>query len=397
MKRMAFLFLLAPLPNFGSLLEAVFRSPEVLAAREEVEAAEADSRGAGLLADPQLEGMASRVEMPEGENPMWEARLTQPLSRGGERRAQRQRALARVHTRRAELAQTLAETHAQAAGLRIQADAAAAREALLRAQAERMHFLLDALDTRAAVAQASASERLRAESALEDLRLWAEEESRIQHDALDALRSLLGLPDEAPSPPLPPLPDEVADPDKSPAALVLSARRDERLAEAAIARASARPMGAIALRVQREETNQGDLDQVGIAFMTDLPFRARRAADASLEAIEHDLSALGQRRESLRLRIDADLRRAARAAELAEHTRRVAGQTRARIEAETQALLRTAGTERAPDALERYVDLLERLTRSELRALTAQAEADTAQAGLLRYQNLPQPEPETLP
>ncbi|MDF3056202.1 MAG: hypothetical protein K0R17_417 [Rariglobus sp.] len=361
-------------------LEAVGRAPALDAARRRAEAARARTDAAGRLPDPTIEGMYSQVNTPGEKFPMWEVVLRQPLPKAGERAADRDRAAAVVSMAEADYAVMAGEMAADLALALVEADTSTARAGLLARQLDRTGQLLSALDARVGTGSSRLAERLSLQTRLAALRLRIEEETRRADDARSDAFGLLGLPPGAPLPSwAAPEPARI-DPDTTPLLRLSAARVDEARAMARMARASARPMTSVGLRFEREEQRMGNMDTVGIAFMTDLPFRSRGYARAEQRAARAEESAALADAGSTRHRIAAALARAERAERLAGSTRRFAADTAARLDAEYDALSRSNET-----SVTLAVDILERLTDTRLQIIDADAAARTARAELWRY------------
>lgn len=372
-----------------SFTSAVLDAPALRAARARVDAASARAASAGRLADLQLEGMYSQVRRPMGgeQYPMWEVSLVQPLPKAGERAADRARAIAVHAMTDADHLVMAGEMAADTAMALAESAAARERAALLEQQIERVERILAALDARLASGSGRVADRLALETRASDMRLMAERETTMADDALAEARGRLGLPPDAPLPAYSaPTTGEII-PDASPSIGLAAARADEARAMVRMARASTRPMTAIGLRFEREEERMGNMDTIGVAFMTDLPFRARGYARADTRAARAEESAALADAESARHRARTALSRVERAERLAETSRRLAGQTLARIDAEYDAFLRSAGLGGmdGASAVLMALELVERQTETRLRLVEADASVRVARAELWRH------------
>ena len=367
----------APAP---ALLDAVTRAPSLQAARARAEAARARTDSAGRLPDPTLEGMYSRVTTPGEQFPMWEVTLRQSLPKAGERAADRARADAAVSMAEADYAVMAGEMAADLAMAVTEADAARARAEALNRQLARTEQLLSSLDARLATGASRLPERLALQTRLASLRLMIEQETRMADDARSEAHGRLALPPDAPLPAFDAPSSASIDPDTAPLLQLSAARVAEARAMVAMARASARPMTSVGLRFEREEMRMGSVDTVGIAFMTDLPFRSRGYARAEQRAARSEESAARSDAESARHRIAAALTRVARAERLADSTRRLAADTAGRLDAEYDALARSNET-----SFLMALDILDRLTDTQLQIIDAEASARAARAELWRY------------
>jgi outer membrane protein TolC len=379
----------APPPPAAALLAAVSEAPALQAARARAEAARARRASAGRFPDPQLEGMYSQVRRPMGMEryPMWELTLTQPLPKAGERAADRDRAAAAISMAEADYALMAGEMAAETAMALAEAEGARARAALLQRQVGRGERILAGLDARLGAGSGRVADRLAVQSRVAALRLMLEQESRMADDALAEARGRLGLPPEAPLPPFSAPAAAEIDPSALPALRLASARADEARAMARMARASARPMTAVGLRFEREEERMGNMDTVGVAFMTELPFRARGYARAEAAAARAEERAARAEAEAAGHRARSTLARAERAERLSAASRRLAEDTAARLDAELESLVRSAGTPAMPGETPvlLLLDLLERQTDTRLQLIDAEFAARSARAELWRH------------
>ena len=381
----------APLPPAAALIAAVAQAPSLQAARARAEAARARTAAAGRLPDPELEGMVSRVRDPMGdENPMWEINLRQPLPKAGERAADRDRAAAVVSMAEADYAVMAGEMSAETAMALAEAEAARARADLFTRQIERTERVLAAIDTRLASGSGRVADRLSLQTRIASMRLMVEQDTRMTDDALAEARSRLGLAPDAPLPPYSAPAASEIDPENIPSLRLASAKADEARAMARMARASARPMTAIGLRFEREEQSMGNMDTVGVSFMTEIPFRSRGYARAEERAARAEESAARAESDSARHRARAALSRAARAERLAATARRLADETAARLDAEYDSLLRSSGTAATAGmggetSVLLVLEILERQTDTRLQIIDAEAAAKTARAELWRH------------
>lgn len=368
-------------PQSG-LLPAVAEAPSLQAARARADAAHARLPAAGRLPDPQLEGMYSQIRRPAGGEriPMWEITLTQPLPRAGERAADRDRAAASLSMAQADYAVMAGELAADTALALAESEAALARADLLSRQLARTSQLLAALDARLATSASRLPERLALQTRLASLELMIEQEQTMAADALAEARGRLGLPPDAALPAYSaPDPDEIA-PDSLPLLRLAASRADEARAMVRMARASARPMTAVGLRFEREEERIGNMDTIGVAFMTELPFRSRGYARADTAAARAEERAALADSDSARHRARAAVSRAERAERLAASTRRLAADTATRLDAEYDALVRANDTSVAMS-----LDILDRLTDTRLQLIDADLSARAARAELWRH------------
>jgi len=367
------------------LLDLVVASPALRAARQRVEAAEARVAASGRLADPELEGMASRRVGPmDDRGTMWEVNVRQPLPKRGERAADRDRARAAVAMSRADYAVMAGELAAQAALAIAEADGADARIELLDAQLERLRAVLRAVETRMAAAGGELADRLTVETRIASMQLAIEEARRTAEDARADVRGRLAI---RPSDPLPayvaPSVNEI-DRDQAAALRLAAARSEEAEAMIRMAGASSRPMTAVGVRFEREEMAMGDANTLGIAFMSEIPWRSRRYARAEINAARAEQGAAEADAQAALYRIDALVTRVERAERLAATARRLGNDTLARLDAEYDALMRAAGVGGAGSTVLQIVELLEKATEAEVQVIEAETAARMARAELWR-------------
>ena len=375
-------------PTARPLLESVAQAPALAAARHRLAAAEARIDSSGRLADPELEGMGSRLNGPMGERrTMYELNIRQPLPKRGERAADRERARAGAAMARADYAVMAGELAAETAMALAEAEGAHQRIHILETQLGRLDPVLRTIEVRlAAGTTGRIADRLTVQTRIAAMQLMVEEERRIAEDALAEARGRLGLKPDAPLPAFaaPTTADIKAD---DAAALQLAAARSaEATALVKMARASANPLTAVGLRLEREKTIGGDENTVGLAFMTELPWRSRRYARAEERAAEAEHAAAQTDGTAARYRIAAALTRVDRAERLAATARRLSAESRARLDAEYDAMVRSAGVGGSGEStVLQIVELLEKATDTELQIIRADTAVRTACAELWRY------------
>lgn len=315
-------------PSAAALVNAVGSAPSLRAARQRSEAARVRAAAAGRLADPALEGMYSQAREPMGgeQYPMWELTLSQPLPKAGERAADRARASA-ISMAEAEYAVMAGEMSADIAMALAEADAASERATLLEAQITRAERVLAAVDSRVSAGAGRSADRLALQTRIAAMRLMIERETLMADDSRADARGRLGLGagELLPVYSAPAAPE--IDPAHLPSARLSAAKAAEARAMADMARASARPMTAVGVRFEREETRMGNMDTVGVSFMTELPFRARGYARAEEKAARAEEGAARADADSAAHRARVAISRAERAERLAATTRRLAEET----------------------------------------------------------------------
>lgn len=371
-----------------ALLDAVAQAPALAAARHRLTAAEARIDSSGRLADPEVEGMTSRLNGPLGERrTMYELNVRQPLPKRGERTADRERARAGAAMAHADYAVMAGELAADTAMALAEAEGAQQRIHILETQLGRLDPVLRSLEVRlAAGTTGRIADRLTVQTRIASMQLMVEEERRMAEDALAAARGRLGLKPDAPLPAFAAPTVAEINADEAAALQLAAARSDEALAMVKMARASANPMTSIGLRLEREKTTMGDEDTVGLAFMSEIPWRNRRYARAEVRAAEAERAAAETDGTAARYRISAAFTRVDRAERLAATARRLSAESRARLDAEYDAMVRSAGIGGSGEStVLQTVELLEKATDTELQIIRADTAVRTARAELWRY------------
>lgn len=382
----------APDTARAEFLRVVTGAPAMQAAARRIDAAQRRTGAAGLLPDPEVEGMVSRMNGAMGErSDMYEVNVRQPLPRRGELAAQRERARAAVAMAEADYAMMAGELAAETAMALAEAESATARLACVSRQVDRLDAVLRGLDVRLATTTGGMggtrlADRLTVQTRLAAMRLMLENDELMVADALAEARGRLGLAPDAPLPAFA-APDPAAiDPAASPALLAANARTTEADAMAGMAKAASRPMTAVGLRYERERTAMGNDNTVGLALMSDFPWRSRRASRAELEAASAERAAAQADASSATYRIRAAVARAERAARLADSSRRVSAGTLERLGAELDAFLRAASAGNPGEStVLMTVELLEKATDAEIAVITAEQAERAARAELWRY------------
>ncbi|MBE7500095.1 MAG: TolC family protein [Verrucomicrobiales bacterium] len=370
------------------LLDAVARAPMMSSARARAAAARNRLGSAGRFPDPELEGMISQVSKPTGENPMWEINLRQPLPKAGERAADRERAAAVVSLAEAEYAVMAGELAADTAMALAESEAATGRVALLARQIQRTEQTLAAVDARVATGGGRIADRLALQTSIAAMRLELEREEQRAADALADARGRLGLSLDAPLPPYAAPTAPEVDIERAPTLQLAVAKGAEARAMARMARASGRPMTAVGLRFEREEDPMGSMDTIGIAFMTELPWRGLRYARAEEKGAYAEVTASRAEAEAVRHRFQALLTRVQRAERLVQTARRLSGETHQRLDAEYEALIRAAGTGSPSGGglpVLMILEILDRQTATETQVIEAEVANRVARAELWRF------------
>ncbi len=371
----------------SELLRAVANSPTLNAASRRSAAARERIDAAGRLADVEVEGMGSRMVGPMDERAtMWELNVRQPLPKRGERAADRERARAVVSMSEAEYAATAGELAADIAAALAEAEGAEARVRLLETQLGRLDAVLRSVEARIATGGGRLADRLTVQSRIAAMQLMIEEERRTAADAVAEARGRLGLKPDAALPAFSaPNAGEIKT-DETASVRLAAARTDEANAMVKMARASGNPMTSVGVRFEQERRAMGPENTVGVAFMTEIPFRSRRYARAEVRAAEAERAAAESDANAARYRTSSALTRVDRAERLAATARRLSTETVGRLNAEYDAMVRSAsaGTPGESTILQ-TVEILEKVTDAELQVVRADTAVRTARAELWRY------------
>ena len=369
------------------LATAVVRAPGLKASRARADAARARLGSAARIPDPEVEGMISQKSSPDAKMPMWEVSVRQTLPKYGERAADRDRANAVVMMADAEFSLMAGEMAADTAMALAEAETAQLRAELLATQITRTEKVLSTVDARIATGQGSLGDRLALQTRIAGMQLMVERDRRMAEDALSEARGRLGLRHDEPLPTFAVPSSSEINPDQAPALTVASAKNAEAHAMSRMARASAKPMTAVGLRFEREQERMGNNDTIGVAFMTELPWRGRRYARAEERAAQAEATAALAEGKAARYRITAALSRVERAERLAELARRLAQETLKRLSANYDTLVRAAGTGGmgGESSVLMILEVLEQTTDAQLQVIDAEGSARTARAELWRY------------
>ncbi|MDX2187289.1 MAG: TolC family protein [Opitutaceae bacterium] len=374
-----------------TFLHALLRAPAIEAASLRASAAAERMGSSGRVPDPQLEVMGSRMVGPMKErSTMWEVTVSQPLPKWGERAADRERAQAVHAMAGADYALMAGEMASEVAMAIAEAAGADQRAGLLGEQVERLRSLLTAVEVRlSAGTNGRLADKLSLATRIAAMELMIEEEKQMAANAASQARGILGvapnvaLPDYA----APALTDVKVD--ETAEAVLATARAQEANAMVLMAQASSRPMTAVGVRFEQERTSMGDENTVGLAVMTDLPWRTRRYAAADLRAAKAEREAARADSATARHRLESALTRARRARALADTALRLSRETQERLNAEFDALMRSASAgNMAGSTLFEAVELLEKATETRLRAIQAETNARVAEAALWRHANV---------
>ncbi|KAB2910101.1 MAG: hypothetical protein F9K30_23100 [Dechloromonas sp.] len=378
-----------PAARSPEFLETVLQAPALSAAARRAVAARERVGAAGKLADVTVEGMGSRMVGPMDERAtMWEVNVRQALPKRGERAADRERALAIAAMAEAEYAIMAGEMAADTAMALAEAEGAETRARLIERQIDRLDAVLRNIESQLAIGNGRIADRLTVQSRIATMQLMVEEERTMAADALAEARGRLGLNPEAALPGFTALPTAEINADEAAAIHAASARIEEANAMAKMARASAKPMTSFGLRFERERRAMGAADTLGLAFMTDLPFRSRRYSMAENRAADAERTAAKSDASAARFRISSALSRAERAERLALTAQRLSKDTLGRLNAEYDALVQAAGagvSKMGESTILQIVEILEKTTDTALQVIQAETAARIARAELWRF------------
>jgi hypothetical protein len=268
-----------------------------------------------------------------------------------------------------------------------EAETAQRRTQALAAQIVRTEQVLSTVDARIATGQGRLADRLALQTRIAGMQLMAERDRRMAEDALSEARARLGLRADEPLPAFAVPSSSEIDPAHAPTLTMAEAKSAEARAMARMARASARPMTAVGVRFEREQERMGNNDTIGVAFMTELPWRGRRYARAEEIAAQAEATAALAEASATSYRITATLGRVERAERLADLARRLAQETQKRLDAEYDTLVRSAGTGGMGNdsSVLMLLEVLEKTTDAQLQVIDAEGAARIARAELWRY------------
>lgn len=366
----------------AAFLRSIAFAPAIQAAQERSLAAHRAAGAAGRLPDPMIGGGYARKSTSMDRWPMYDLTLEQPLPRWGERDARRAKASAETAMSVAEVQDQAGDLAAEIATMLADADAARAKLAVVEGQIARATAIQATIAARVATGGGSIADQLGVQSRLAALAVERDTMRRMAVDAEQEVRGRLGL---APETMLPPF----AAPDRAgiviervPGVLAAQARTAEADAMFQEARASRYPETAVGVRFEREVQPGEPMNTVGLEFRVSIPVWQAAASEledsafARQRAARHEAAGWGFRMKSL-------LGRAERATAVATTARQAAQETRTRLDAEYDAMLRTAGAGSGA-SMSAVLDVLDRLSEAERLVIDAEAAARQAEASLWR-------------
>jgi hypothetical protein len=145
-------------------------------------------------------------------------------------------------------------------------------------------------------------------------------------------------------------------------------------------------MTALGVRFEQARRAMGDDNTLGLVFMSEIPWRSRQYARAETRAAEAERAAAQTDATAVRHRIAAALARVERAERLAATARRLGRDTAGRLQAgfDTMVSAASAGRMGEPMILQ-VVEILEKITDTELQIIRADTAVRTARADLWRF------------
>lgn len=366
----------------AAFLRSLALSPAVQAAQERILASRRAAGAAGRLPDPMLTAGYARKSTSMERWPMYDAMLEQPLPRWGERDAMRAKASAETAMSEAELQEALGETAAEVAAMLADADAARATLTLVEGQISRAISLQSTISARVAAGTAAIAEQLAVKSRLAALTVERDTMQRMVTDAEQEVRGRLGMLPTAPLPPFTAPERTTLKLDRVPGVLAAHAKIADAESMFSEAHASRYPETSVGVRYEREQQPGEPMDTIGLQFSVSLPVWQNASNDL-------EEAALARRRAAHReatgwqFRAQTLLGRAERAETVATTARTAAQETKARLDAEYDAMIRTAATQNGSSLIS-VLDVLDRLSDAERMVIDAEAAARQANASLWR-------------
>jgi hypothetical protein len=145
-------------------------------------------------------------------------------------------------------------------------------------------------------------------------------------------------------------------------------------------------MTAVGVRFENERRVMGEENTLGLAFMSEIPWRSRRYARAEVRAAEAERAAAQTDATAAGFRIRSAVTRVDRAERLAATARRLSSETLERLNAEYDAMVRAASAgSMGESTILQTVEILEKGTEAELQVIRADTAVKTARAELWRY------------
>lgn len=370
----------------AEFVRSLASSPAVQSAHERIVAAHAAERASGRLPDPTVGGGYARKSITGSDWPIYDLSLEQALPRWGERDALRARAAADVGMSEAELLDSVGEAAAEVASMLADGLAARAELALVEREIARVDTLRRAVMARVAVGTGNLAEDLGLQTRQASLTIEHASLQRQIDDAEQDVRSLLALPQTSPLPPFC-APDRNSlalghVSDRVPGMVIAKAKHAAADADFRTARASRYPETAIGLRYEHESEPGNISDMIGLEFRVSLPVWQGASGNLEDAAAARSRAAI---KESLGWyhRAAALVSRAERAGAVAASARQAAEETRVRIDAEYDVVIRDVATDNG-SPVSVVLSVLDRLSEAEGHVIAAEAAARQAEAGLWR-------------
>lgn len=365
-----------------AFIQSLGHAPAVQAAFERVRAGRHAVGAAGRLPDPMLSAGYSRRRSTMDQWPMYEVMLEQPLPRWGERQAMRAKAGAQSAMSRAEFQDVLGETAAEVANMLAEAEAARAKLALVESQIARAAALQTIVVSRVSSGTGALTEQIGVKTLVATLTVERDTMRRMLTDAEEDIAGRLGLPADTALPPFAAPDVKEVQAERVPGLLAAQAKTAEAEAMFAEARSQRFPETSLGLRYERENVPDDPMRTLGVQVSISIPLWQHSAG-------QQEASAHAQRRAA---RLDAQgwefrmktlVSRAQRAMTVAASARIAALETKARFDAEYDALVQSATTQNSVN-LSSILDVLDRLAEAQRQVIEAETTARQAAASLWR-------------
>ena len=363
----------------NEFVQALSKAPTVHALRLRYAAAQRAEAGAGRLADPMIGLGYARLRMPMENRPIYEAMVEQSLPRWGERDASRALAVADSAMAAAGMQREVGMLAGQIAMLLAELEGLQARINEGNFELKRIRALSDTISARVGQGSATVLDRLAIDSRSESLAIRITDWERQIADKSADIRAWLAIPTDQPLPifvaPMP----ATFDAQQTPEIRQALAERDLALASLQAAQAMRRPMTAIGVRGELEETEDGNERTIGATLSISLPV-AHGAISAEIDAAQTRVHAAERLIDAARLQSRTAVEIARRAVDQAQRTTVLATTLMTRADAEQQALATAAAG--AGTSITAILDVSDRLAGLRVDLIDATVSANQARAAL---------------
>ncbi len=363
----------------NEFVQTLSKAPAVHALRLRYAAAQRAEDGAGRLADPMIGLGYARLRMPMENHPIYEAMVEQSLPRWGERDASRALAVADSAMAAAGMQREVGMLAGQIAMLLAELEGLQARINEGNFELKRIRALSDTISARVGQGSATVLDRLAIDSRAESLAIRITDWERQIADKTGDIRAWLAISADQPMPifvaPVP----ATFDAQQTPAIRQALAERDLALASLQTAQAMRRPMTAIGVRGELEETEDGNERTIGATLSISLPV-AHGAISAEIDAAQTRLLAAERLIDAARLQSRTAVEVARRAVDQAQRTTILATTLMTRADAEQQALATAAAG--AGASITAILDVSDRLAGLRVDLIDATVSANQARAAL---------------